>query len=133
MEGIALLTKINSILEEDFEQLADQKIRRQRAVEVINERHPGKYYFVTREQAQRFQSLFDASNEALQQLAFPDFHDKLFDDDFEEYPEVLPVLTLDDREITLRARNLLSAIERDIQPAPAWKWLAQLLRHRCKR
>lgn len=50
--------------------------------------HPGKFYPISRSEAEAFYQQFEETNLNLKRLAFPDRKTPLFSDDFSEYPEI---------------------------------------------
>ncbi|MEM0898848.1 MAG: hypothetical protein AAGI92_02730 [Pseudomonadota bacterium] len=107
-EGLRILCRVNRFLE--GVQLAEARAARQRAVQILTKRYPGKFYFLTRQQAQQFFSLFSEVNNDLQRAAFPYLKHPLFDDEFSEYPEILSDMSMDDQTIAEHAARILEEV-----------------------
>lgn len=59
---------------------------RMKIVRLISERHAGKYYPISRSEAEGFYRAFEDTNRRLQELAFPKMTGPLFSQDFSMYP-----------------------------------------------
>lgn len=112
--GLQVLAAINRILDESGDESRSQ--RRRLAVGILSDRYRGKHFFVTREQAVRFQALFADTNERLRQAAFPNCDAPLFDDDFTEYPETDSNLEIDKEKILRLAHQTLDEVEQLARP-----------------
>ena len=84
-KGYQFLHALNNLTRVPYGDRSDPA--RESLVRAIARRYPGKYYPISRAQAEEFYQEFKRPNERLRALAFPDHPKPLFNEDFSEYPE----------------------------------------------
>jgi hypothetical protein len=84
-KGFLFIQAVNDIYPKVLDQPSDN--RRAKLISFIANRYPGKYYLMSRDQAESFYRQFEETNKRLKQLAFSDVQGDLFSRDFSEYPE----------------------------------------------
>lgn len=77
-------------------------------VRAVSANFAGKYYPISRDEAQEFYNEYQLTNKNLQSIAFPDHKGDLFDDDFSEYPVAAEALEPDYREMVEVALHVWS-------------------------
>lgn len=91
--------------------------RKQFVVEVSN-LCAGKYYPISREQALAFYAEYSESNESLRKIAFPDFPEPLFSQDFSEYPDIAESFEPDYQDAVEIAAQIWRPTKRESQREP---------------
>lgn len=83
-KGFHFIHSLNKQFVERTDRASEQE--RLRLVRLVSDRHAGKYYPISRQQAREFYESFNETNQRLQKFAFPDTPAPLFSEDFSMYP-----------------------------------------------